>query len=340
MQERIFDRFYRLEQDDRSGVEGSGIGLSLVRELTELHGGRVSVRSSVSGGSEFQVALPLGFGHFQKEEFATHQDEAFSTVKPTAMSIANTTSTQNNTADSNKPTLLLVEDVADMRDYIASHFYNEFNVRTASDGQQAWLMLQENHFDIVVTDLMMPLMDGMELLANIRADQRLASTPVLVLSARSTTEDRNFALAKQADDYLAKPFDSDELILRVRNLRQRLSSPNLQIGATPGEPEAPMNSADEQWLEKAHQAVLDNLADSAFDTKQLAIEMNVSKPTLHRHMEKAGQTTPAAFIRDIRLQKAQELITANAYRTIAEVAYAVGFASPGYFSRLYKQRFG
>ncbi len=336
LKDRIFDRFYRLEQDDRSGVEGSGIGLSLVRELTDLHGGQVNVHSRDAVGSDFQVSLPLGFSHYDKSEFSTHTDDEFTQSKPAIAAYTPAVAQVQTTDKGLRPTLLLVEDVADMRDYIASHFDTDYNVLTASDGQQALTVLEKNTVDVVVTDLMMPLMDGMELLANIRASEQTATLPVLILSARSTSADRNLALANQADDYLAKPFDSDELVLRVRNILHRQR--NLATEPTKEHGEMPL-SADEQWLAKAKRCVQENLANPAFDALTLADKLAVSKPTLHRHMEKAAQTTPAAFIRDLRLQKARELMEANAFRTVAEVAYAVGFASPGYFSRLYKQRF-
>jgi signal transduction histidine kinase/DNA-binding response OmpR family regulator len=336
LKDRIFDRFYRLEQDDRSGVEGSGIGLSLVRELTDLHGGQVNVHSRHAGGSDFQVSLPLGFSHYDKSEFSTPTDDEFTQSKPAIAAYTPAVARVQSNDKESRPTLLLVEDVADMRDYIASHFDTDYNVLTASDGQQALAVLEKNSVEVVVTDLMMPLMDGMELLANIRASKQTATLPVLILSARSTSADRNLALANQADDYLAKPFNSDELVLRVRNILHRQHNPATEL--TKDHVEMPL-SADEQWLTKATQCVQQHISETSFDAVKLASMLAVSKPTLHRHMERAAQTTPAAFIRDIRLQKARELITANAYRTIAEVAYAVGFASPGYFSRLYKQRF-
>ncbi|WP_196158928.1 ATP-binding protein [Reinekea sp. G2M2-21] len=335
MHSRIFERFYRLEQDDRSGVEGSGIGLSLVRELTDLHGGQVEVQSGETGGSVFTVTLPLGFSHFDKGEFATHSDEHYRADTPTTALDAQLESHPTGEAKS-RPTLLLVEDVADMRDYIASHFQSDYHLITASDGLQAWNLIQSQPVDIVVTDLMMPLMDGMQLLASIRSQTECANIPVMMLTARSSHADRNLALSNLADDYLAKPFDSEELVLRVRNLWQRHSSVKAEADIA-GSTAPP--SADEQWLAKATQYVQENLANPAFDALTLADKLAVSKPTLHRHMEKAAQTTPAAFIRDLRLQKARELMDANAFRTVAEVAYAVGFASPGYFSRLYKQRF-
>jgi signal transduction histidine kinase/DNA-binding response OmpR family regulator len=336
MHSQIFERFYRLEQDDRSGVEGSGIGLSLVRELTEIHGGSVSVRSRVAGGSEFIVELPLGFTHFEKREFSPRSDELTSSSSPTPeKSVSAPKMTAVHQPVEGKPILLLVEDVVDMRDYIASHFENDYHVITAGDGQQALSILKKTFVDIVITDLMMPLMDGLELLDNIRKTESLKSLPVLMLSARSTNEDRNLALLNHADDYIAKPFDSEELRLRVRNLLLRGNT----IDETAVESKPDLQSADEQWLTKAKTLVHEHLKDPTFDAKRLAAELNMSKPTLHRHMERIAGTTPAAFMRHLRLEHAHHLIENQVHRTFTEVAYAVGFASPGYFSRLYKQRY-
>ncbi len=332
MKERIFERFYRMEQDDKGAVEGSGIGLSLVRELADIHGGRVSVTKGDKGGSDFEVELPLGYQHFSKDEFSTQLDQS-----PNHETITPVSSTQDSISsdNTNKPKLLLVEDVKDMRDYIKSHFDNDYNVVTAVDGQKAWGILQRQSFDVVVTDVMMPVMSGLDLLDNIRQHKTLNTVPVLILSARSTNEDRNHALSNSADDYLAKPFDSQELTLRVRNLINRSATPcNIESRKPEISP-----SVDEVWLEQATKIILDNIQTSCFDSKQLAQALNMSKPTLHRHMERAGQTTPAAFMRNIRLEKAHQLIESNTYRTLAEVAYSVGFSSPGYFSRLYKQRY-
>jgi DNA-binding response OmpR family regulator len=336
LRSRIFDRFYRLEQHDRGSVEGSGIGLSLVKELTELHGGGVNVvepklEGVDSSGSEFIVQLPMGFQHFEKGEFSTQFSEL-----PTPNLIQTTRSevSKRNHSNHTQKTLLLVEDVHDMREYIADHFRSEYNVMTAGDGQQGWDILQHKHVDIVLTDLMMPIMDGLELLENIRSSEQLKHLPVLMLTARSDREDRNAALTHQASDYLAKPFDSDELVLRIRNLAQGAAHKNND------EPTEVPVSADQKFLEEAKRFVLEHLGDTLFDTKQLASALNMSKPTFHRHLDKAANTTPAAFIRDIRLDQAHQLIEAQTYRTIAEVAFAVGFSSPGYFSRLYKQRYG
>lgn len=328
--EKIFDRFYRLENHDRGSVEGNGIGLSLVKEITELHGGSVWLQSTHAQGATFFVALPLGFQHFKKEEFcfdpAVEHPDIIENPAPQALA-------KEPTSDAKETkTLLLVEDIADMRDYIADHFDKDYQVLTAKHGEQALEILSNHSVDAMVTDLMMPVMDGMELLNRVRQSDAFKDLPILMLSARSSSSTRNSALAAQANDYLEKPFDSEELVLRVRNLFRN-------SGGNSSAPAVALTSADQRFLATAQQTVMTQLANSQFDAKKLAQLLNVSKATLHRHLEKAANTTPAAFIRDIRLRHAHELIVANSHRTLAEVAYAVGFNSPGYFSRLYKQRY-
>jgi len=336
-QMQVFDRFFRASHTDESAIEGSGIGLSLVKDLVNLHGGGVSVqaRTGTQGktGSCFTVNLPLGKAHLHEDEIWV-QHSIITTQSPAALS---SNKQQGNDYDK---TLLVVEDNEDMRTFVVSLLDQDYHIIEAVHGKQALQKMAEHPVDLVVSDIMMPEMDGIRLLENIRNNEKWQELPVILLTSRAADEDRIQALRARADEYLAKPFNAEELKLKVANLLRRTSIQPSADCHSDSERLPPKLATPEgytsKFLNMARECVLLHLSDSDFDVQALADALHMSRSTLQRRIENEAAVTAALFIRQVRLQQAHELLENKTYRTLAETAYAVGFSHPGYFSRLYK----
>ena len=336
----IFDRFYQADNSETRAFEGAGIGLALVKELVDLHHGEIRVTSTPGQGSVFQVLLPEGDAHLTEREkllvpssaplsFEQEADLPPLVAEPAAPSAEE------------KPLVLVVEDHDEVRAYIVSQLAAAYEVRTASDGQEGLEMARELVPDLIISDLMMPRMDGLGLAAAIRTDERTDHIPLILLTARAEEEDRLRGLKVQADEYLTKPFNPRELLLRVDNLvRMRLKMQERfrqQITLKPAQ--TPVTSMEQAFLEKLKAAVEANLSDEHFDVPQLAEAVSLSRSQLFRKLKALTGETPTTFIRDYRLEHAMHLLSQRA-ATVTEVAYQVGFNSPTYFSKCFSDRFG
>lgn len=335
-QVQVFDRFFRSTQTDESAIEGSGIGLSLVKDLVNLHGGDVSVhpRSDTQGvtGSCFTVNLPLGKAHLHEDEIQV-QHSIITTESPVLLS------NNNQSVDDHAKTLLVVEDNSDMRTFAVSLLDQDYRIIEAVHGKQALERLAEHHVDLVISDIMMPEMDGIRLLENIRNNEKWQALPVILLTARASDEDRIQALRARADEYLAKPFNAEELKLKVANLLRRTSiqaPSDKESNFLPPKPPA-AEGYTSKFLNKARESVLSHISNSDFDVLSLADALHMSRSTLQRRIVNEASVTAAQFIRQIRLEQAHQFMVNKSYRTVAETAYAVGFSHPGYFSKMYKK---
>ena len=334
--EHIFNRFYRTSTAKNELTTGTGIGLALVKELVELHGGEITVEIGKNNlGNLFNVSLPA-------REYNNHQQE--NRNKEVDVNEQLNTNIKINGV-TNKRNVLVVEDNDDMRSFIVAQLDDLYNVHEANSGKEALNLLDSYTIDVVISDVMMPHMNGVELLKKIKNTYQ--SLPVILLTAKADAETRILALKSHADDFLAKPFNSEELTLKVANLVGEGSSAlssnhrvaDLLIEDNNGQAlivdfQALLNKND--FLTKAQECVLNHLQDHDFDVKALADQLFMSRSTLQRKIENQTQFTAAQFIRHIRLQKAHQYIQQKVHRTLAETAYAVGFKHPGYFSKLYR----
>ena len=336
-QMKVFDRFFRTSHSDESAVEGSGIGLSLVKDLVTLHGGGVSVQAKNDAqgqtGSCFTVNLPLGKAHLHEDEIQIHHS-----IMTTQDTVA--LSSKKQTDHDYDKTLLVVEDNTDMRNFVVSLLDQDYRIIEAVQGKQALQKLSEHSIDLLISDIMMPVMDGIRLLENIRNSETWHELPVILLTARAADEDRIQALRARADEYLAKPFNAEELKLKVANLLRRTSTQSPAVSHSESErlpaKVLSVEAYSSKFLNSARECVLLHLSSSDFDVTALADALHMSRSTLQRRMETEAGVTAALFIREVRLQQAHELLENRTYRTLAETAYAVGFSHPGYFSKLYK----
>lgn len=348
---RIFERFYQADQPRETRQAGSGIGLSLAQELTRLHGGRLDVESTLGFGTTFTVRLRTGSSHLEPEQIASEPgasipappsrvppgetgdvDEGEDRVAEEADAV------EDDRADI--PTVLVVEDNPEVAGYVRKHLAPRFRIVEARDGVEAVARAREELPDVVVSDVMMPRMDGLELVAALRGDRDLAYIPVLLLTARADQADRLRALELGAADYLTKPFDVSELEARVRNLietRHRLHERVALEAKLRPRPVAVETAAD-RFLERLRDCIEAHLSDETFDVRALAGAMGESRSSLYRHtMELCGQS-PSDVLRSMRVERAAQILE-DGDATVGEVAYAVGFKSVSHFSRCFREAY-
>ena len=370
-QERVFERFYQSPQSQAQG--GTGLGLALSRELAELLGGTLTLASKVGQGAAFTLRFPAAVIDELKvksEELKGGAAHAEASNKPAtdASTVALVPESDGLslhssllTLNSPRPRVLVVEDEPDLREYLRELLRPAHEVLTAADGQEALeLLRREAPVDLITTDAMMPRLSGTELLARLKADPDRAGVPVLMLTARADEAHRQLALIVGVDDYLTKPFAPAELLARVQVLlarhdaRRRFATlpeeaaDELAAGtlAAPSAPEtggaeapAPPPSAGTQLAEWQTQ-VAAHLANVQFGPAELARLLGLSERTLYRQLGELTGLTPAAWLRELRLHQARQLLEAGGFGSVAAVADAVGFASAKHFSNVYAERFG
>lgn len=339
----IFDRFYQVQNDNQRNYEGTGIGLALVKELVEVLDGDISVTSQVGKGSTFIVKLPFELNPQRTENVVPSK---FSLPKEAANSVF---PIENEThiaypLSAEVPLLLIVEDNPDLRTYIRSIFEQSYQIIEATDGEDGLQKAFEHVPDLVISDLMMPRLDGLGFCQQLKSDIRTNHIPVVMLTAKATLDDRLEGLKLGADDYLSKPFNRNELEVRVANLLQQRQTLRQKYTQQLAEvnPEAVQEqvlSLDGLFLEKARSIVNLHLSDSGFDVEQFCQEMGMSCTNLHRKLKALTDTSTTEFIRTIRLQRAAQLLHQPA-ATVSEVAYQVGFESLPYFSKSFQEQFG
>ncbi len=345
--EKIFDRFYQVEENLKRDSSGTGLGLSLTRDLVHLMHGEIFVTSEPGKGSTFKVNIPLGKDHLQPEEYCILPDQ----VEISHKVIRHKTVEEDiklpvgdpdlSEYFAGKPVVLLVEDNKDIRQHISTHFYADYNVLEAPDGKAGLHLALENMPDLVITDLMMPHMSGSELCLQLKTDERTSHIPVIMLTARASLDDKLKGLETGADDYVSKPFNMKELLARSQNLieqrrklRERFSR---EISLEPGD--IAVTSVDEKFLQRAISIVDKHISEEDFTVTIFNEEMNMSRSTLFRKLYAITGQSPVEFINTIRLKKAAVLLRNNA-GNVATVALEVGFSNPSYFARIFKKQFG
>ena len=329
--DRIFDRFYQVESARMAGTPGTGIGLALVRDLVQLMDGEIGVESVLGEGSSFVLRLPMRM-RAGSGEAATPMDE---------LALG-----QETTSGSDLPRLLVVEDNDEMREYMRREFAVAFEVAVAENGRVGLEMAIDDTPDLVISDLMMPEMDGIALCSALRASATTSHVPFILLTALGTVEDRVRGLEEGADDYIQKPFHMGELMARARNLieqRRQLRRLWGQVVTedTTEEVVAPvkLNRLDEEFLERAMGVVRDHMADPEFSVESFSREMHMSRPQLFRKIKALTDQNLSEFIRTVRLKEAGRLFGEN-FGNVTEVLYAVGFNNSSYFSKCFREMYG
>ena len=335
----IFERFHRTTQAQKRQQEGTGIGLALTKELVELHHGEIQVESTLEEGSNFTVTLPLAKGEYADSEMGT--DLSHITVQKFPSQTPTEPLSQDDPQGVERPSLLIVEDNQDLIRYISKGLGRDFHVLEAQDGEEGIAMALEHIPDIIVSDLMMPKKDGIELCGALKADERTEHIPIVLLTAKADVKSRLEGLGTGADDYLTKPFNMEELSIRVQNLiaqrkllRERYSR---MIVLKPQDID--ITSKDEVFLTKAMGIVEQQMEDPEFSVEKFQSAIGMSRMQLHRKLKALTGHSTMEFIKVQRLTQAVSLLRKD-WGSVSEVCYAVGFANLSHFTTSFKKQYG
>ena len=355
---KIFDRFYQVKSNGQPDSTGTGIGLSLVKELVELHRGQISVDSVRGKGTTFKLTLPFKREAFLANEFGSSQfgsstvssssvQQSDHTLVLTSNGSTATDELTNSKTDELNPLLLIVEDNPDLRHFIAETMQKDYQVLVAANGKLGLETAIEKTPDLIISDVMMPEMDGFEMCETLKKDERTSHIPIILLTAKAGQRHKVEGLETGADAYLTKPFDEKELTVRARNLveqRKRLKEQNANLLDSKSlidlkPKEVAVTSADQRFLEKVTSVIEANMDNEFFSVEDLASEVAFSRSQLHRKLKAMIGKSPNVLIRDFRLTRAKELLEKGA-GNVSEIAMEVGYSSVSYFTRSFKQAFG
>lgn len=340
----IFNLFSRSSSARRGVQTGTGVGLALVRELIELHGGAVDVTSDESSGTEVTVSLPLGSAHLKDHDMLSPDDAK---IREDSYRVDDTNGTSGRAypeaadAGPDSPLLLVVEDSEDVMRYLTDILSESYRLLAAVNGETGIEMAIEHIPDLIISDIMLPGKDGFGVSSTLKENEKTSHIPIILLTARATVEDKIRGLETKADDYLTKPFVPQELMVRVRNLiesrKQLREKFNRHVILKPGD--MVVSSVDEVFLTRVMKVIDENLDDENFSMDQLGKGVGMSRSQIHRKLQALTNQSATQFIRSYRLNRAMDLIRQNA-GSVSEIAYSVGFSSPSYFNRCFMQHFG
>jgi len=337
-QATVFSPFYQLKYGGEDGHAGTGLGLSLVNELVKLYGGTIELLSELNHGTCITVTLPILETSLVTEEAST--DHKLPQKKSPPLHEEDTV-IYDSSVELNK--ILVVEDNVELRIFIASGFASKFSVLMAIDGDDGLSKAQEFIPDVIISDVMMPRMNGLEFTNRIREDERTSHIPVIILTARADDESRISGLKYGANEYLPKPFLMEELQIRVNNIlehRRRLAAKlkeDLILPASLPKPAEP--SVDEKFVLRLRSITEENLSHPHFSVEILAEKMNLSRAHLFRKVKALINTSPSEFINDLRLQRAAQMIRSRT-DSVSQIGYAVGYNEQSYFSKRFRKKFG
>lgn len=352
----IFNRFYQTKQKNSAAEGGTGIGLALSKAFIQLLGGTIKVVSQLQKGTTFIVQIP------KKEVIAQITTEEASSISFKEDNFQHKHILEqpalqtNHNMPSEKATILLVEDNRDLRLFISSLLEEQYQMISAENGQMGWEKLGKQQPHLIISDIMMPIMDGYQLVEKVKSDEQLRQIPIIILTARAGLDDKIKALRIGVDDYLTKPFVAEELFARIENLLKNAQNRQLALTEIPSMPEeeaakepAQAQSMSElktitpelqSWLQELETKVLENIEDTSYTLDRLAFEMAISKRQLARRIKKLVGVSPREYLKTIRYTKARSLLENQTYQTVKAVAYSVGLKDVVHFSRQFRDRFG
>ena len=340
--DKIFDRFFQVDASFTREHEGSGLGLALVKELVELHHGTIKVESHPGEGAKFIVRLPMGGSHLTADEIDITMSVQDLTKKELVVQQKQDETTFDAPhAEPSHPRILIVEDNDDLRYYIRESLKKDYTLLLARNGKEGIELALEEIPDLVVSDLMMPLLDGFQLCGQLKTDERTSHIPIILLTAKADQSAKMEGYETGADDYIAKPFDMPELQVRIRNLiesRKRLIEKfSGQIALKPSQ--IKVESVDDRFIKKVLETIEAHLGDSSFGVEVLSGEVAMSSAQLYRKVKALTNFKPVDLIRHIRLERAADLLKQSA-GNVSEVAYRVGFNNLSYFAKVFKDKYG
>jgi CheY-like chemotaxis protein len=372
--DKIFDRFYQADESytkelaplDRdnpenqksfdkhypTGQEGTGIGMALTKELVGAHHGEIRVESELNKGTTFSVWLPIEKEYFKPEEIVEGSKDVDVVVNPLSPPLVRgdergveiippAAAKQRSRASKSAPLLLIVEDNPDVTTYISSFLEKEYRIITAENGEAGWKKALEKFPDLIISDVMMPVMDGFQFCRKLKSDQRSSHIPLILLTARADMESKLEGLEFGADDYVTKPFDAKELYVRSKNLleQRRHLREYFQREVDFHPADITVNSMDEQFMQKAVRLIEQYMDDTDFSAERFSREIGMSHQHLNRKLQALTNHSARDFIRTIRLKRAVQLLQKRS-DPVTQIAYQVGFNNPSYFAECFRQQFG
>lgn len=352
--QKIFERFYQVGEYSRKGIMGSGIGLALLKGIVDAHKGEIKVDSVPGEGSTFRICLPVGNGHFTREEleyektvkaFSNREDMFKDEIALLNDRMEKSGAEPDGVEDKNEgmPRVLLVEDDEEVLEMLVSIFSPTYTVYKATDGKTGFEMAQQWHPDIVVSDVMMPVMSGKEMCYKIKNCLELAYMPVVLLTAQTSEDCTIEGYMFGADDYITKPFNVKLLLTRCGNLlrnRKKLLGKVAQAEVKEMPGTGSLNVADQELLDKATEIIKRNFSNPEFDMNMLASELGMGRSKMFVRLKEVVGLTPNEFTLKLKLEEALRLLQEAPQYNISEISYQLGFASPRYFSRCFKDFYG
>lgn len=338
--QKIFERFYRSESELYEDAGGTGIGLSVTREMIRLMHGEVAVKSLAGKGAVFIVTIPIGKDHLKEEEYMLKEPAKREQLEDTLKREPGRTEKAEEIPKRGTE-ILIVEDNEDLRTFIGENLSGHYTILEAEDGVEGLKQAQSRIPDLVISDVMIPGMDGMELCRELKNDERTSHIPVIMLTARTSGRDKIEGLEKGADDYIFKPFDIDELTVRIRNLLEQRARLRKKYSGMIGLDwnEMAVTTLDERFLKKATGVIAENMQDFDFDVGALQEKVSMSREHLYRKMKALTGESPSSLIRLMRLKTAASLLE-KGEEDITRIAYHTGFSSLSYFARRFKEHYG
>ncbi len=341
----VFHRFYQVDQSNRAAHKGSGIGLAITKDLVDLHHGEIEVASEKGKGTAFTIKLPLGKSHLLEEEILEMKTQESTTQKwedqTDPLNEATNEVLGQHKESNDKSVVLVVDDNADIRELIKEGLSKTYNILEAEHGKEALHIALKEIPDLIITDVLMPEMDGVQLCQEIKNNVRTSHIPVIMLTALNSVEHRIEGLESGADAYIPKPFKMKLLSVRVDKL---ISFRNLMRKRFQTEKElipekVSLDSAEEEFLKKIMGYMEANMGNELYWVDELASDMNTSRSTFFRKLKKLTGQSPNDFMRMVRLKRAAQLLEQNEL-TIAQISYMVGFTDPGYFGKCFRKVYG
>jgi DNA-binding response OmpR family regulator len=341
-QEKIFERFFQTELPHTMLNQGSGIGLAISQEFVKMQNGTLTVESELNKGSCFTIMLPFKeiplLENFTPA-IVTDEEEYIESL-PAPATAAPTAVAAPGTPGAKKHAILIVEDNEDFLFYMKDNLRAAYNVYEASHGKEGWRKALSLHPDLIVSDISMPVMNGIDLCKKLKSDERTKHIPVILLTALAAEGNELESLQTGATDYISKPFNFEVLQSKIRNILDYQETIKKtyqrQVEASPAPVEA--SSADDQFLHSVLRLIETNMSNTDFSVEELSQQMHISRSSFYKRLVMVTGKTPVEFIRHMRLKKAAELLE-KSQMTVSEIAYEVGFNNPKYFTQQFRLEF-
>ncbi len=341
VQSKIFTRFYQVDSSQTRGYEGSGLGLALAKELVDFLGGSISVESKEGQGSVFKVLLPAETALKESNVIQEPMPRDMTGFEPYFAEYSKDNNRDTLVGDENFPVILLVEDNDDLRQYLKRELADQFAILEAANGEEGLELARKKIPDLIVTDIMMPVMDGVTLIKHIKEDERTSHIPTILLTARDDSESKIAGFENGAEQYVVKPFEINELIARVKSLltqgerlRKKFSR---EFVLQPSDVQ--LGNKDMEFLNKLVHVIEKNIDNESFTVEHLQSNIGMSRMQLHRKLKALTNQSASDFIRSIRLKRAAQILRQPGMQ-VAEAAYLSGFNHMSYFAKCFKEQFG